>query len=105
MDVLTGTAVVMMATASVSICTDTDSYCACLHRILLGVSYKVVSVFSAFDFIFSLFEIILSFIVLIITIFDFSFSDIDSRFFSEKINRNLFLLFVITKTQKRSDIL
>ena len=82
---LIGTVIVMTATASVSISTDADSCCVCLHPVLLGVSYKVVSIFSAFDFIFSLLEIILSFIVLMITIFDLTFSNIDSKFFSEKI--------------------
>ena len=71
--VLSGTAIVMTATVSVPICTDADIYYICLHPVLLGVSYKVVSVFSVSDFIFSLPEIILSFIVLIITIFDLTF--------------------------------
>ena len=68
---LIGTVIVMTATVSVSISTDADSCCVCFHRVLLGVSDKVVFIFSAFDFIFSLLEIIISFIVLMITIFDF----------------------------------
>lgn len=82
--VLSGTTIVMTATASVPICIDADIYYICWHPVLLGVSYKVVFIFSAFDFIFSLIEIILSFIVLMITIFDLIFYDIDSRFFYEK---------------------
>lgn len=82
--VFSGTVIVMTATVSVSSCTDTDSCYICLHRVLLGVSYIVVFIFSAFDFIFSLLEIILSFIVLMITIFDLTFSDIVSSFFNEK---------------------
>ncbi len=82
--VLSGTTIVMTATAFVPICTDADIYYICWHPVLLGVSYKVVFIFSAFDFIFSLIEIILFFIVLMITVFNFSFSNIDTRFFYEK---------------------
>lgn len=104
MGVLIGTVIVMTATVLVSISTDSDSCYICLHRVLLGVSYKDVFIFTAFNLIFSLLEIILSIMVLMITIFDLRFSDIVSRFFVKNFNRNVRFLSAVAKTQKRSDI-
>jgi len=91
--VLSGATIVITDTAFVTICTDAVSYYGCLHLVWLGVSDTVV-------FIFSLGKIILSFIVLMITIFDFIFSDIDSRFFIKKFYRNLKILRVTMGDRK-----
>lgn len=91
--VLSGATIVITDTAFVTICTDAVSYYGCLHLVWLGVSDTVV-------FIFSLGKIILSFIVLMITIFDFIFSDIFSRFFIKKFYRNLKILRVTMGDRK-----
>ena len=91
--VLSGATIVITDTAFVIICTDAVSYYGCFHLVWLGVSDTVV-------FIFSLGEIILSFIVLMITIFDFIFSDIFSRFFIKKFYRNLKILRVTMGDRK-----
>lgn len=95
-----GTTIVMTDTVAVTICTDAVSYYGCLHLVWLGVSDTVVFIFTTFDFTFSLGEIILSFIVLMITIFDFIFSDIVSRFFIKKFYRNLKILHVTMGDRK-----
>lgn len=91
--VLICTGVVLSGDTIVIICTDAVSYYGCLHLVWLGVSDTIV-------FIFSLGEIILSFIVLMITIFDFIFSDIVSRFFIKKFYRNLKILRVTMGDRK-----
>lgn len=59
---------------------------------MVGVSDTFVFIFPVIDFICSFVEIILSFIVLMIALSDFIFSDIDSRFLFEKFFTNFYIL-------------